>query len=95
VTTAERDYTQGPSPRGEQGGPQVPPRQPAVVMTAPRQCEGHHYLVTFYVAGVKQANPLVTYALTVGAAMNRATLAAVRRSDLTGREHTFTVAVAA
>jgi hypothetical protein len=48
-------------------------------VTAPGQGEGRHYLVTFY----------------VGSAMNRATLAAACRSDLTGREHTFTVAVAA
>lgn len=64
-------------------------------MTAPRQCEGRDYLVMFYVAGVEQPNPLRTYALTEASAVNRATLAAEQRAELTGREHTFTVAVAA
>jgi hypothetical protein len=49
----------------------------------------------FYVAGVEQPNPLRTYALTEASAVNRATLAAEQRAELTGREHTFTVAVAA
>jgi hypothetical protein len=61
----------------------------------PRRLTGRTYDVVFYVDGVPQPNPLHTYALTEASAVNRATLAAEQRADLTGREHTFTVAVAA